>query len=272
MAKAPETSLVVIAYREEKYIPYLLESLLNQTYKDFEVIFVTPPNDPTRKVIKEFFEKNKDKVFFEWKILDDPGKGAGIARNVGLFNARGKYTVFIDADVYLEPDTIEKLIEDLKKNPKHGTNYPLVLISPRYDKDWLSLPIIVIINLLDIIFFVIAKIVNSVFDAKMGLTNITACRTEEAKAIGGFRNFWPGEDLDFHYRLNSKFKKKHAIILTARAWTSFRAFARLGDKSVKNEVLLLISSIYFSLMYLIHFLHFAIFKKPLKWKAYPHVR
>jgi len=272
MSKEPETSVVVIAYREEKYIPYLLESLLKQKYKDFEVIFVTPPNDPTREVIKEFLEKNKDKVFFEWRILDDPGKGAGIARNIGLFNARGRYTVFLDGDVSLEPDTLQKMIDDLKKHPDHGTNYPLMLVSPKYDKNWMGLPLILISNFLSaFVVMPIWKILNEIFNIRAGLTNATACRTEEARAIGGFQNYWPGEDLDFHYRLNKTFNKKHAILLTARGWTSFRGFTRFGGIGIKNDLMLVITAPYTALMYLLHILHFLIFKKPLKWK-YPHVR
>lgn len=266
-----ETSIVVIAYREEKYIKYLLESLLKQKYKDFEVIFVTPKNDPTRKVIEEFMEKNKDKIFFEWRILEDPGKGAGIARNIGLFNAKGEYTVFIDGDVSLSEDTIEKMIEDLKKHPNHGTNYPVMLISPKYDKDWLSIPTILLLNFLQLFLFSPLMKLGTLLGAKVGLTNLTACRTKEAKAIGGFRNFWPGEDLDFHYRLNSTFHKKHNIVLSARAWTSFRGFARFSGKAIKNELLLLITAPYVLLMYIIHIAYFLIKKKPMQWK-YPHVR
>ncbi len=98
-------SIIVPVFNVEKYIKECIISLLNQTFKDFELIFVDDnSSDNTVNIIKSF----KDERI---KILKNEGKGAGCARNLGLKNAAGKWIIFYDGDDFCKSDYLEKMVK-----------------------------------------------------------------------------------------------------------------------------------------------------------------
>ena len=105
-------SVIVPVYNKEKYIENTLDSILNQTYKNLEIIII---NDGSTDESAEICKK---KLMIDNRIImiNTENQGAGAARNVGLSKATGKYISFIDSDDYIIPQYYEVLIDLIKKN------------------------------------------------------------------------------------------------------------------------------------------------------------
>lgn len=104
-------SIIMPAYNSEKYIGVAVESLLVQTFQDFEIIVI---NDCSTDKTVEKVSRFQDKRI---KILHTPQNvGAAEARNLGLRYAQGKYIAFLDADDYAYPTRLEKQVSFLEKN------------------------------------------------------------------------------------------------------------------------------------------------------------
>lgn len=108
----PEVSIVIPAYNAEKYLEKCLESLLKQTFKNFEAIIVNDGSIDLTPEIANIFQ-HCDKRF---KLITQKNKGLSGARNTGLCNAIGKYITFIDSDDYVSIDYIEKLYDACERN------------------------------------------------------------------------------------------------------------------------------------------------------------
>ena len=105
-------SIIIPVYNVEKYLRECIDSLLNQTYQDFELICVDDGStDESYKILEEY--KNKDERFI---LIKQDNKGAGAARNRGLEVVKGDYIQFLDSDDYFEPNMLEKLYSTAKEN------------------------------------------------------------------------------------------------------------------------------------------------------------
>lgn len=108
----PEISVIVPVYNCEKYIGKCIGSVLNQTFKDLELILIDDgSNDLSGKICDEF--KLKDQRV---KVIHEKNSGVSIARNVGINIAKGKFIGFVDSDDYLAPDMYETLYKNLREN------------------------------------------------------------------------------------------------------------------------------------------------------------
>jgi glycosyltransferase involved in cell wall biosynthesis len=102
-------SIIINVYNGEKYINKCLDSVINQTYKNIEILIINDGStDNTLKICKSY----KDKRI---RIITTPNEGLSISRNTGISNAKGKYIYFIDVDDYIEKDTIEYLYNLINK-------------------------------------------------------------------------------------------------------------------------------------------------------------
>ena len=98
-------SVIVPIYNVEKYLPKCLDSLVNQTLKDIEIIIVNDASpDNSKKIIEKYLKKYKNIKYFEKE-----NGGQGSARNLGLKHAKGKYIAYVDSDDYIELDMFEKM-------------------------------------------------------------------------------------------------------------------------------------------------------------------
>ena len=106
MNKTPYFSVIVPMYNVQRYIKLCINSILNQTFKDFEIIIVDDAStDNSYKICSELYGKN-EKVRI---IRHEKNKGPGSSRNTGIKNARGKYIYFVDSDDLIMVDTLEKI-------------------------------------------------------------------------------------------------------------------------------------------------------------------
>lgn len=97
----PNISVIVPVYNVEKYLERCLKSLLNQTFKDIEIICV---NDGSTDNSLQILEK-----FNGIKIINQQNSGLSVARNTGLKSATGEFVAFVDSDDFIDPDFYEKL-------------------------------------------------------------------------------------------------------------------------------------------------------------------
>lgn len=107
-----KTSIIVPVYNVEKYLKECLESLINQTQKELEIIAIDDGStDRSLEILKEYEAKDKRVVVYTQK-----NSGQGVARNVGLKAAKGKYIYFVDSDDYIAPETMSICYEIAEKN------------------------------------------------------------------------------------------------------------------------------------------------------------
>lgn len=99
-----QLSVIIPTFNEEEFLPSLLESLQKQTFKDFEIIVADNCSvDDTREIAQKFGAK-----------ITKGGLPA-VGRNNGAKIAKGEWLLFLDADVILPPDFLEKTIEEISK-------------------------------------------------------------------------------------------------------------------------------------------------------------
>lgn len=103
----PKVSIIIIIYKVEMFLRECLESVVNQTYDNLEVILVAGKGDTAcEKICHEYKEKDSRIKL----IIEDP-KGTAVARNQGLDAVTGDYIAFVDGDDKIDPDTIEVMVK-----------------------------------------------------------------------------------------------------------------------------------------------------------------
>lgn len=108
-----KVSVIVPVYNVEKYIEKCLNSLVNQTLKEIEIIMVNDGSpDNSQNIIDKYVKKYPRKV----KSYIKENGGQGSARNFGLEKAEGEYIGYVDSDDFIELDMYEKLYNKAKKN------------------------------------------------------------------------------------------------------------------------------------------------------------
>ena len=109
----PKVSIIVPVYNVERYIVRSMDSLVNQTLKDIEIIVVNDGStDNSKKLIEIYQEKYPNKI----KLVDKENGGLSDARNYGIPHATGEYIAFLDSDDYVELDTYEKMYNKAKED------------------------------------------------------------------------------------------------------------------------------------------------------------
>ena len=100
-----KVSVIIPVFNTEKYIKKCLESLINQTLIDIEIIVVNDGSTDSTMEIVEFYQKKDSRI----KILNQTNQKQGTARNNGLKIATGDYIGFVDSDDWIDLNYYEKL-------------------------------------------------------------------------------------------------------------------------------------------------------------------
>ncbi len=112
----PKISVIIPAWNSEKTITQCLDSLFAQTMQDLEVIVVNDGStDRTREVLAPYESR--------LTIIDQGNRGSNPARNRGWQEARGEFLLFLDSDIILRPDMLEKLLGALEMHPQASYAY-----------------------------------------------------------------------------------------------------------------------------------------------------
>ena len=102
----PKVSIIIPVYNVEQYLRQCLDSVINQTLKDIEIICIDDcSTDNSLAILKEYAEKDNRFII----IQQETNQGQGIARNKGLDFAGGEYIGFVDPDDWIEPNMYEEL-------------------------------------------------------------------------------------------------------------------------------------------------------------------
>lgn len=103
-------SVVVPVYNVENYLKYCLESIVNQTYKNMEIILVDDGSTDKSSEICDFFKVKDNRI----KVIHKENGGLSSARNTGIENSTGDYLIFIDSDDYWDDNTaLEQVYNNL---------------------------------------------------------------------------------------------------------------------------------------------------------------
>ncbi len=104
----PKYSIIIPVYNVEKYLKKCLDSVVKQTFKDYEIIIV---NDGTKD---NSMDIAKD---YDATIIYQENQGLSAARNTGVRYAKGEYLIFLDSDDYWEPKLLEEIEKSMDNNP-----------------------------------------------------------------------------------------------------------------------------------------------------------
>ena len=106
-----KVSVIVPVYNVEKYLRSCVNSILNQTLNDIEVILVDDGSPDASGVICDELAKADERV----KVIHKKNAGVGAARNDGLSLAQGEWVIFGDSDDWFETDALEQLVSEGEK-------------------------------------------------------------------------------------------------------------------------------------------------------------
>ncbi|MBQ8784417.1 MAG: glycosyltransferase family 2 protein [Alphaproteobacteria bacterium] len=105
-------TVVIPVYNVEKYLEQCLDSVINQTYKDIEIICINDGSTDNSITILEKYALSDNRI----KIISQTNQGISAARNAGIKVATGKYITFLDSDDFLSRDAIEKMVTAIENN------------------------------------------------------------------------------------------------------------------------------------------------------------
>ena len=112
-----KVSVIIPAYNAMRYLPETVDSVMNQTFKDFEIIIV---NDGSTDHIETWVTSFEDQRV---TLITQPNQGASKARNTGIEHAQGEYLAFLDADDIWYPQKLQKQVNMIEGKPRVGVIY-----------------------------------------------------------------------------------------------------------------------------------------------------
>lgn len=122
----PKVSIIIPVYNIEKYLPFCLESLVNQTYSNLEIICVNDGStDNSLNILKQYASKDERIV-----VINKVNEGVSVARNAALQTVKGDYIVFVDGDDWLDENYVEIMIE---KAEQHNADIVMCTYVKEYD-------------------------------------------------------------------------------------------------------------------------------------------
>lgn len=107
----PELSIIVPVYKVEKYLPKCIDSILAQTFRDFELILIDDGSPDNCGAICDDYAARDSRI----KVIHQENAGVSAARNAGLDIATGTYLGFVDSDDWIEPEMYETMIATAKE-------------------------------------------------------------------------------------------------------------------------------------------------------------
>ncbi len=105
-------TVVIPIYNVEKYLNRCIESVVNQTYNNIEILLIDDGSPDRCPQICDEWELRDERI----RVIHKENQGLGMARNTGIENANGEYICFFDSDDFIAPETIEKTYELAKKD------------------------------------------------------------------------------------------------------------------------------------------------------------
>lgn len=124
-------SIIVPVYNAEKYLNKCLDSIINQTYQDFELIIINDGSkDHSQQIINKYLQRYSLKI----RSFSKENGGLSDARNYGVKKAEGDYIIFIDSDDYINEKLLEELEAIIKNENSDVIGYNIVNLNCNYEK------------------------------------------------------------------------------------------------------------------------------------------
>ena len=111
-------SIIIPVFNAEKWLKRCIESCINQSYNNLEIILIDDGSSDSSPEICDEFKKSDDRI----TVIHKENNGVSSARNIGIDHAKGDYICFVDSDDWLERETISELL-----NEQHKKNYDFVV-------------------------------------------------------------------------------------------------------------------------------------------------
>ena len=105
----PKISVIVPVYNAEKSLCRCIDSILTQTYQDFELLLIDDGSKDSSGAICDSYVAKDSRI----KVFHKPNGGVSSARNLGIDNAQGEWLTFVDADDYLSYDAYELIVKKI---------------------------------------------------------------------------------------------------------------------------------------------------------------
>lgn len=227
-------SVIMPVYNDERYIEESVKSVLNQSYRNLELIIILDGcTDLTSQIIKRVAEVDN-----RVKVLEQENKGLASARNLGLKVVRGKYIAFIDSDDLWDKKKLEKQIEILENNPDVGlvSCYAAII-----DKDSNVTGIRVGSKLNGYVF---KKVIEC---NGIGCTSIPLIRKNQIDQADFFdEELFSGEDWDLWIKISKNchfhtieeslvFYRRSSLRLTNNYENLYKEYLKLTDKNISRK-------------------------------------
>ena len=106
-------SVIIPVYNVEEFLPKCLDSVINQSYQNIEIVIINDQTPDKSQKIIDSYKSNDDRIV---SVIHEKNKGLGGARNTGISVATGDYISFLDSDDWLELDAFEVLAKEIEKN------------------------------------------------------------------------------------------------------------------------------------------------------------
>jgi len=137
-----KVSVVMPCFNGEKFVKQAIESVLAQTFKNFEIVFVDDGSTDKSLEIVEGFKNSKIRV-----VKNPVNLGIGASKTKGILEARGKYLCFLSVDDLYEPNYLEEMLKNVEENTICFSNYRIInevgivthnFLSPKFEyyEDW----------------------------------------------------------------------------------------------------------------------------------------
>lgn len=223
----PFFSVIIPLYNKEKFVENAVNSILQQTFSDFEIIIVEDCS--TDKSLEVISKIQSDKI----KILrHDKNKGLSVSRNTGIKNSKANYITFLDADDVWKPNYLEKinsLIHQFPEAKLFATNYEEL-----YPNNLILLPKNNSSNLQNDI------IISDFFQISLAQPLYCSCSLCVEKSVFEKAGLYDekitfGEDIDFNIRANSSYK----LAYSKEALVTYTMFSenQITNTSIRNKVI-----------------------------------
>ncbi|MBQ0101343.1 MAG: glycosyltransferase [Firmicutes bacterium] len=128
----PELSIIIPVYKTEKYLRRCLDSVLNQTFSDFELILIDDGSPDNCGMICDEYKEKDGRI----TVLHTENRGVSAARNAGIARSTGNFIGFVDSDDFVSPDMYEKMVA--AAHTAHESGALLVACGTNYLTDGLE--------------------------------------------------------------------------------------------------------------------------------------
>ena len=105
-------SVIVPVYNAQKWLEKCIQSIINQTYKDIEILLINDGSKDESSDICRKYESLDSRIRF----IDKENEGVSKTRNLGIKEAKGEYIQFVDSDDFIEPDMCEKMLDTIQNS------------------------------------------------------------------------------------------------------------------------------------------------------------